>query len=105
MRWLEAQSEAFVRPVVANDNSVARPRRRGRFLVGGIVSFLLGVAVAATVTRHHVCEHPRARDDRGAHDRVAELVPSPALPAAGLVSLAGPVSTLQSNGIDERTRR
>jgi len=91
MRWLEAQSEAFVAPVVANDNALARPRRRGRFVAGGVVSFLLGVLVAVTMTGHHVCEHPHARDERKAQGRLAELVPPPASPGPQLLSLAPPV--------------
>jgi hypothetical protein len=90
MRWLEAQSEAFFAPVVANDNVMARPKWRGRFLVSGLVSFLLGVFVAITMTGHPVCEHPRARDDRGTRGRLAELVPPPAL-GPQLLSLSPPV--------------
>lgn len=77
---------------VANDNALARPRRRARFMVGGIVSFLLGVAIAVAIDRRHVCEHPRDHDERGGPAHVAELVPPPASPVARLLSIAPSVS-------------
>lgn len=77
---------------VANDNALARPRRHARFMVGGLVSFLLVVAIAVAIGGRHVCEHPRGRDDRGGSAHVAELVPPPASPVARLLSIAPPVS-------------